>query len=71
LIQRLRDDGMGVVFISHRMNDVLAVCDRIVVLFEGCKVAELDPDGLTVEEIVRYVVTDPGVRLQASTKDFE
>ena len=62
LIDRLRAGGMGVVFISHRMNDVLAICDRVVVLYEGRKAAELDGEGLTVEKIVNYIVTDPDRR---------
>jgi ABC-type sugar transport system ATPase subunit len=44
------------------MHDVLAICNRVVVLYEGTKVAELDREGLTVEEIVRYIVTDPDAR---------
>ena len=31
LIRRLRDAGMAVILISHRMPDVFAVCDRVVV----------------------------------------
>ena len=40
LIRRLRDQGIAVVLISHRMPDVFAVCDRIFVLRRGRKVAE-------------------------------
>jgi len=40
LIRRLRDHGMGVILISHRMPDVFAVSDRIVVLRRGRKVAD-------------------------------
>jgi simple sugar transport system ATP-binding protein len=40
LIQRLRDHDIGVVLISHRMPDVFAVADRIVVLRRGVKVAD-------------------------------
>jgi len=40
LIRRLRDSGIAVVLISHRMPDVFAVCDRIVVLRRGQKVAD-------------------------------
>ena len=35
LIRRLRDQGIAVVLISHRMPDVFEVCDRIVVLRRG------------------------------------
>ena len=40
LIRRLRDQGIAVVLISHRMPDVFAVADRVVVLRRGRKVAE-------------------------------
>ena len=40
LIRQLRDHGMGVILISHRMPDVFAVSDRIVVLRRGRKVAD-------------------------------
>jgi len=40
LIRRLRDAGIAVVLISHRMPDVFAVCDRVVVLRRGRKVAD-------------------------------
>jgi simple sugar transport system ATP-binding protein len=40
LLKRLRDQGMAVVLISHRMPDVFAVADQIVVLRRGHKVAD-------------------------------
>jgi len=40
LIRHLRDRGIAVILISHRMPDVFSVCDRIVVLRRGSKVAD-------------------------------
>jgi len=40
LIRHLRDQGIAVILISHRMPDVFAVADRIVVLRRGQKVAD-------------------------------
>ena len=40
LIRRLRDQGIAVVLISHRMPDVFTVADRVVVLRRGRKVAD-------------------------------
>jgi simple sugar transport system ATP-binding protein len=40
LIRQLRDHGIAIVLISHRMPDVFAVSDRIVVLRRGRKVAD-------------------------------
>jgi len=40
LIRRLRDSGASVILISHRMPDVFTVCDRVVVMRRGRKVAD-------------------------------
>ena len=40
LLRRLREQGIAIVLISHRMPDVFAVADRIVVLRRGAKVAD-------------------------------
>ncbi|HYZ22227.1 MAG TPA: ATP-binding cassette domain-containing protein, partial [Rhodopila sp.] len=40
LINRLREAGIAVILISHRMPDVFEVCDRVVVLRRGRKVAD-------------------------------
>ncbi len=58
LIREIRSKGTGVVFVSHRMNDILAACDRIVVLFEGSNAANLDAT-VSVDDLVRHIVTDP------------
>jgi simple sugar transport system ATP-binding protein len=56
LIRRLRDHGIAVVLISHRMPDVFAVADRIVVLRRGEKVAD-KPATLTSPEEVTGLIT--------------
>jgi simple sugar transport system ATP-binding protein len=40
LIRRLKEQGIAVILISHRIPDVFAVCDRLVVLRRGRKVAD-------------------------------
>jgi simple sugar transport system ATP-binding protein len=40
LIGRLREAGIAVILISHRMPDVFDVCDRVVVMRRGRKVAD-------------------------------
>jgi simple sugar transport system ATP-binding protein len=56
LIRRLRAEGIAVVLISHRLNDVLAVTDRIVVLRQGQVAADLVTARTTMGEIVRQIV---------------
>jgi len=47
LVRRLREGGVAVVLISHSMDDVVAVADRVMVLKSGRKVAESFTRGLT------------------------
>jgi sodium transport system ATP-binding protein len=49
LIRSLRDDGCCVVFSSHIMQEVSALCDRIVVIAQGTVVAEGTPDQLRAQ----------------------
>jgi simple sugar transport system ATP-binding protein len=55
LIRRVRDEGIAVLLISHQMPDVLAVCDRAVVLRLGSVAATLAGDELTGENLVGYI----------------
>ena len=67
LIREIRSKGTSVAFVSHRMNDILTVCDRIVVLFEGSNAAVLDST-VSVDDLVRNIVTDPS--LNATTPRY-
>jgi simple sugar transport system ATP-binding protein len=55
LIRRLRDQKIAVVLISHRMPDVFAVADRIVVLRRGRKVADKRIAGSSPEEVTGLI----------------
>ena len=52
LITRLRDRGLGVVVISHNLQNVFQVADRIVVLRLGRRVATFDKKSSSEEEVV-------------------
>jgi simple sugar transport system ATP-binding protein len=55
LIRRLRDTGIAVLFISHRMTDVFDVCDRIVVMRRGRKVADKKIANSSPEEVTGLI----------------
>ncbi|HWL67882.1 MAG TPA: ATP-binding cassette domain-containing protein [Geminicoccus sp.] len=55
LILRLRDKGMAVVLISHRMPDVFTVCDRVVVMRRGTKVADKAIADSSPEEVTGLI----------------
>jgi ABC-type sugar transport system ATPase subunit len=56
LIKRLKGQGVAVILISHRLQDVLDVADRVVVLNRGTKVGDLPRVGATMEQIVGLIV---------------
>ncbi len=55
LIQRLKSQGVAVMLISHRMPDVFAVCDRIIVMRRGTKVADKATASTSPEEITGLI----------------
>ena len=59
LLRRLRDDGVAVVLITHKLGEALAVSDRVTVLRGGRKVGEFGPDvvsGGNAEGVRRRIV---------------
>ncbi len=55
LIRRLRDQGLGVVVISHNLADVFEVADRVIVLRLGRRVATFDVKNTTSERVVAAI----------------
>lgn len=55
LIRRLRDQGIAVVLISHRMPDVFDVADRIIVMRRGQKVADKSVASSSPEEVTGLI----------------
>lgn len=56
LIRQLKADGIGVILISHRLNDVLSVTDRIVVLNHGRAAANLTTADTNMTDVVSAIV---------------
>ena len=55
LIRRLKHQGVAVILISHRMPDVFAVSDRIIVMRRGAKVADKATTSTSPEEITGLI----------------
>jgi D-xylose transport system ATP-binding protein len=55
LVRRLADNGLGVVLISHNMNDVFAVSDHITALYLGRTAAQVKTADITHSEIVELI----------------
>jgi len=62
VIEELKENGKGIVYISHRLPEVFEICDRVTVLRDGQfigerAVSELDEDGI-IEMMVGRKLTD-------------
>ena len=55
-IDRLRADGVGIIYISHRLEEIRRIADRIVVMRDGSKVQEFDKGDVPVRTIVESMV---------------
>ncbi|MEE1656157.1 sugar ABC transporter ATP-binding protein [Microvirga sp. CF3062] len=56
IIRKLRAQGVAVLYISHRLNEVKAVADRVTVLRDGRHIATRDIEGLEPLEMARLMV---------------
>ncbi|MGS0684860.1 ATP-binding cassette domain-containing protein [Nakamurella sp. GG22] len=57
LVRRLADNGLGVLLISHNMNDVKEVSDRISALYLGRVAADVPAADVTTREIIELITT--------------
>jgi len=56
VVRRVRSMGVSVIYISHHLDEVFAVADRVTVLRDGEKVATRPVDGMTHDELVELMV---------------
>ena len=59
IISELTSGGVGVVYISHRLDEIFAISDRITVLRDGHHITTAPADELDAEELVRLMVGRP------------
>jgi general nucleoside transport system ATP-binding protein len=70
-LRRLRDDGKTVVFISHKLDEVLSIADRITVLRRGRVVGETNPAETSKDALAEMMVGRPVLfRLKKPTVDL-
>jgi len=56
ILNNLRTEGLSIIFISHKLNEVLEIADRITVLRRGKKIETLPREGATEKELARLMV---------------
>jgi general nucleoside transport system ATP-binding protein len=68
ILETLKREGMSIIFISHKLNEVLEIADRITVLRRGKKIETVDAEGATEQGLARLMV-GRDVLLRVEKKD--
>ena len=55
IIENLKNQGVSIIYISHRLREIFNVCDRVTVLKDGLRVGTKDIDEIKMEELVEMV----------------
>ena len=56
IIRTLRDRGVGIVYISHRLDEVFRIADRITVMKDGASVATVNSRDVEIDDVIRMMV---------------
>ena len=58
LIKTVSFKGVSVIVITHRLKDIFKVCDRVMVMYEGRKVADKLINETTLQDLVELIVSE-------------
>ena len=56
VIRKLRDEGRGIVYISHRLDELRAIADKVSILRDGENVTSGDLKDFSIDDIIRHMV---------------
>ena len=56
IIEKLRKRGVGIIYISHKMDEILRISDEVTVMRDGKYVATESSDGLSIDRIISLMV---------------
>lgn len=56
IIRSLKERGVGIIYISHRLDEVFRIADRITVMKDGASVATVDRADVEIDDVIRMMV---------------
>ncbi|HVL39628.1 MAG TPA: sugar ABC transporter ATP-binding protein [Fimbriimonadaceae bacterium] len=62
VVRELRDQGVGIIYVSHRLDEIQQIADRVVALRDGRNAGELTQDAISHDAMVRLMVGRPLTR---------
>jgi D-xylose transport system ATP-binding protein len=72
LIRQLKEEGLGIILISHDIHDVFDLADRITVMLQGKLVGTVNKDDVTMDEVLAMIIVGkkPGELSQSELADL-
>ena len=72
LIRQLKDEGLGIILISHDIHDVFDLADRISVMLQGKLVGTVNKDDVTMDDVLAMIIIGklPGEATQSELADL-
>jgi ribose transport system ATP-binding protein len=55
-LRRLRESGIGIVYVTHRLDEVFRIADRVTVLRDGRRLATVASRATNTEDLVQMIV---------------
>jgi ribose transport system ATP-binding protein len=56
IVAQLKKEGVAIIFISHKLDEIAAICDRVTVLRDGERIVTKELSEVRIEDIVRWMV---------------
>lgn len=56
IVRKLKSEGISIIYISHKLDEIFHICDRVEILRDGETVVQKDIDKISKEEIVNHMV---------------
>lgn len=56
IIRKLKKNGVSIVYISHRMEEIFEITDRVVVMRDGCYICEMETEMTSRPELIRAMI---------------
>ncbi len=67
IIRELSDEGIAILYVSHRLEEILDLCDRVTVFKDGAMVLSVEREGLTHGALVKAIVGGEVGSLEATS----
>ncbi|WP_066644401.1 sugar ABC transporter ATP-binding protein [Christensenella timonensis] len=70
-VERLRDEGVSIIYISHKLEEVFRIADNITIIRDGKKIGETVPkDSITKEDLIEKMVGRKTEEITLGCRDF-